>query len=80
MQGPTDTFKKRFYYSVMILGLSVIGTPFIPFSPIAIVFGCWNDNDKPKSAFAISNVLPSYIITVLIGVAAYGYLFSLLFN
>lgn len=73
---PTDSFRKRFIYGIILLGLSIVGIPFIPFIPLATLLGCWNITNKTNSPWAIGEAVPSYVTTVGIGLVCYWQLWK----
>lgn len=65
-------FKQRCAVGMMVTGMSIIGLPFVPFVPAATVLGCWKMDDKKRHPLALGELLPSYLVTALIGIGCYA--------
>ena len=71
MHGNIVKFRERLFYGIIIMGLSVIGIPFIPFVPVAMLIGCWKIDNNTHGSGAIGEVMASWLITAIIGAATY---------
>lgn len=57
--------------ALIVMGVPLIGIPFIPFIPLAMLFGCWKLEDVPGPRYALGETIPSMTVTVVIGLAFY---------
>lgn len=64
-------YKQRCIMGILIMGLSVIGTPFIFFVPFTAALGCWKWDEKRRHPFAWGELVPSFLVTAGIGLVTF---------
>lgn len=66
-------FKERTVFASMLLAITLWGAVFIPFVPVVVLFGGFNDDNGVNSG--IANGMASMLMVVVLGLVVYGTLF-----
>jgi hypothetical protein len=63
-------FKHRVIFGSMLLAITLWGIPFIPFIPVIVLFGGFNDDNGVNSG--VANGMVSLLMTVILGIVVYA--------
>lgn len=63
--------KERFELAALLMAMSVVGIPCIPFIPAVMLVGGWRMNPETHGVLSIANVYTSFILTLFVGSAVY---------
>lgn len=66
-----NALKIRLAYGAILMALTVFGIPFIPFVPVAMLFGFWDLDKNTHGSGAIGEMISSVAFTFVIGIVIY---------
>lgn len=71
MKAFLKNMKARCQYGAILMSITIVGIPFIPFVPLTVLMGCWKIDQRTHGSGSIGEMLGSVGLTFIVGFILY---------